>query len=105
MNIMDPFGAIADIIVGIYQTKKIQQWASLAFQTAYSSVVGFCFTCGTSLVASKSWPVSIGLGLISIAGIMVTFFVKSKLTKGMLLISPEQIVDAEKSQDLKEIQK
>jgi hypothetical protein len=105
MNIADPFGAIADIIVGVYQTKKIQGWVSLLFQTFYSSVVVFCSACGGSLVASKSWPVSVGLGLIGIATTMVIFFVKSKLTKGMLLVAPTDIVNAEQASHMTEIQK
>lgn len=101
----DPFTMIGNIIVGIYETHKVQQWVSLIFQASFSSVVVFCSTCGTALMASKSWPFSVGLGMFSMATVLVAFFIKSKLTKGMLLIAPADVMKAEKDDNLTEIQK
>jgi hypothetical protein len=101
----DPFTALSTLIIGIYDTHKIQQWISLIFQTAFSSVVVFCFSCGSSLIASKSWPVSVGIGMVGVAGTMVTFFLKSKLTKGMLLVAPTEVMKVEKDNSLTEIQR
>ena len=105
MNITDPFGAVADIIVGIYKEKKIQAWVSLVFQMCLSSVVGFLYTCGVALVAKKGWDIAIGSGMIVSASAMFAIFIKSRLTKGMLMVTPEGVQKAEESNDLKEIQK
>jgi len=101
----DPFAALASIIVGVYQTKKIQAWISLLFQMLFSAIASFMFVCGSSLLASKSWPLSIGSGMVVASVTLVVFFRKSSLTKGMMAVLPIEEATKELNTDIQTIEK
>ena len=101
----DPFSALASIIIGVYQTKKIQAWISLLFQMLFSAVSSFLFVCGTGLIASKSWPLSIGSGMVVASVTLVVFFRKSSLTKGMMAVLPSEEAAKELNTDIQIIEK
>lgn len=101
----DPFAAIAQIIIGIYNSGKVQRWVSLIFQMLFSAVSSFLFVCGTSLVASKSWTLSIGSGMITSALVLVVFFRRSPLTKNMIAVLPADEAKMEINTDIQVIEK
>ena len=101
----DPFSALATIIVGIYTERKVQQWISLLFQMGFSTVATFLFICGSSLIASRSWTISIGSGMLSGAITLVIFFRRSPLTKGMMAVLPSAEAQKEILEDIQVIQK
>jgi hypothetical protein len=101
----DPFAALAQIILGIYNGRKVQRWISLLFQMLFSAISTFLFICGTSLVASKSWTISIGSGMISAALVLVIFFRRSPLTKDMMAVLPADEAKVEINTDIQVIEK
>lgn len=86
---MDPFQALAKTILGIWEGKKIQQWAILLFEIALSGILGFLLACGGCLVSGTRVSLAIGSGMISAAVGMLLVFQRSPLTKGMLLVIPK----------------
>lgn len=103
--IVDPFAALAQIILGIYNGRKVQQWISLLFQMAFSAVSTFLFVCGTSLATSRNWPISLGSGMISSALVLVIFFRRSPLTKGMMAVLPQDEAKTEINTDIQVIER
>jgi hypothetical protein len=96
LEISDPLGFIAIL----KRDTKLFQWLSLVFQMVLSSTVSFCFACGTSLELSRSWPISIGAGMLSVAAVLAIFFTTSPLTKGMMLVRPTAAATAELETDI-----
>lgn len=92
MNVADPFGAIADIIVGFHNTGVISKWAKLIFGIVFSFWVTFNTVAGGCLVAKLSWPVSIGYGMLTGSAMALTAYLRANpsLTKGVVIAVPEQ---------------
>lgn len=92
MTIADPFGAIADIIVGFHQTGVISKWAKLIFGIVFSFWLSFNTVTGGCLVAKMSWPVSIGYGMLTGSAMALTAYLRANpsLTKGVVIAVPEQ---------------
>lgn len=105
VSIVDPFGAIADVILGIYKTRKVQQWAVLIFELSFSGMMSGLFVCGSTLIGSRSWTVSIGSGMIATVISSVYLFRRSPLTRGMMLALPSSEADKELATDLQVIEK
>ena len=101
----DPFTAIVNIFLGIYETKKVQQWVVLLFQMFFSAFSTFLFVCGSSLVSTKSWSLSIGAGMISSSLVLVVLFRRSPLTKGMMAVLPIDEAKVEIATDVQIIEK
>lgn len=101
----DPFAAIADIILGIYHERKVQQWISLLFQMGFSAIVTFLFECGTLLTTTKSWTISVGGGMVMSAVVLTIFFRSSPLTKGMLGVLPSAEAQKEIDSSIQRIQR
>lgn len=102
---MTPWDAVGNVIVGIYKEKKAQRWVTLIFQMSLSACVTFSFVCGSSLIASRSFAVGIGSGMVSAAIVVVYFFRRSDLTKGMMLVAPSEEAVKEMDSNLQVIQK
>lgn len=100
---MDPLGALASIIVGIYKTNKAQQWASLVFQMGFSGLVTFLFTAGSVMSASGSAARGVGSGMLAAACVLVYYFRRSPLTKNMLAVLPEQEAESEMQMSFQEL--
>jgi len=92
MNVTDPFGAIADIIVGWHQTAIISRWAKLIFGILMSFWLSANTVAGACLVAHMGWPVSIGSGMVAGSAMALTAYVRANpsLTKGVVIAVPEQ---------------
>ena len=91
LTISDPLGFIADL----KKNTKLFGWVSLIFQLLMSGTVTFLFTTGTALVAHQPTPVAIGEGMIMCAVSLVGVFTLSPLTRGMILVRPEDEAEAE----------
>jgi len=99
----------------------------LVFQMAFSSVVSFLYTTGSSLLAIivanalgkdfviqgtpihvpsyAVWPAAIGLGLVSSAVSLTYYFRASELTKGMTAVLPAGEAGTEINTDTQVIHK
>lgn len=102
---MTPWDAIGKVFLGIYQEKKLQSWITLIFQMTLSAITTFLFLCGTSLIASKSFEIGIGSGMVGAAIVITVFFRRSNLTKGMLMVLPTDEAKDELETNLQSIQR
>lgn len=94
-----PWDAIGNFILGLIKERRLEQWIRLFFQILISSLVTFLFTTGTALITSKSWPVSVGLGMLTTAGIIGAFVRRSPITKGMIFTFPAGEAEQEMKQN------
>lgn len=102
---MDPFNAIGNVILGVYKERKVQAWVKLIFTMGFSAGTTFLYVTGGSLAATKSWPISIGSGMISSAVILTVLFRRSDLTKGMIVALPAEEAKTELGTDIQVIGK
>jgi len=96
---MDPFHAIADVILGVYKERKVQAWVKLIFTLSFSAITTFLYVTGGSLAATQSWPISIGSGMVSSAVILTVLFRRSDLTQGMIVALPAEEAKTEINTD------
>ena len=101
LDFVDVLGFIADL----KQQTQVFKWISLCFQISYSAILSFCAGCGGALVLGRGWPYSIGMGLSWVAIVMFVFFVKSPLTRGMLMVAPEDLARKELESEISTTQK
>jgi uncharacterized membrane protein len=83
---MDPFLGIASVINGLIREHDLQGWMKLLFSFVVSWFAVTTGTCGAALLAHSSWPVAIGVGLVSGFGTIVTLVRKSDKLKGMTFV-------------------
>lgn len=104
---MNPFDAIATLILGKIKDGIIAQWLKFLFELLFSAVVSFLFTCGSVLCASDSTTIAIGSGMIMSALSMTVLFRResSKLTRGMLVVLPSAEATKEIVTDFEILQK
>lgn len=104
---MNPFDAIATLILGKIKDGIWAQWLRFLFELLFSAVVSFLFTCGSVLVSTKSAAIAIGSGMI-VASLALTVLFRresSKLTKGMLVVLPSAEAAKELATDFQTIEK
>lgn len=101
----DPFAAIAELILGVYKTRKVQTWARLIFSLCFSATTSALFTCGSILVSTKSWPIALGSGMMIAAIVSTVLFRTSPLTKGMQAVLPSEEAAKEIESNLQVINK
>ncbi len=80
--------ALASVFNGWLERKQIDKWVSLIIQLGASYAVTFNGVCGGALLAGRNPLTSIGMGMLSGAGVMVVVWAKSPVTKGANLIVP-----------------
>jgi hypothetical protein len=81
----------------------LKGYLTLIFTMGFSFAVSFCAGCGTAWVAGKPMLVGAGSGLLLGASAMTVLFVKSPLTKGMVVVQPNVLPSA--SPDLAVVEK
>jgi ABC-type multidrug transport system permease subunit len=104
---MDPFQGLANLALGWLKRTAIAEWSKFLFEILFSAVVSFLIICGTMLVSSRNWPVSVGSGMF-VAGVAMTVLFRkesSRLTRGMLVVLPQLEANKEIETDLQTIQK
>jgi uncharacterized membrane protein YagU involved in acid resistance len=103
---MDPLSGAANLIVGLIRTHKLNEWAKLCFGMAFSYAAAFSFTTGSVLVARQAALVAIGSGMVAGACAMLFLFVRSPLTKNIMVAVPRELtLEAEERQELVSIRK
>lgn len=102
---MSPWSAIGELILGYWKARKAQQWAILIFQMSLSATVTLLFVAGTVLTTTGSFALGFGSGMSASAVVLVYFFRRSPLTKGMMLVAPQDEADQEIKTNFQTIQK
>jgi ABC-type multidrug transport system permease subunit len=104
---MNPFDAIATLILGKIKDGIWAAWLKFLFELAFSAIVTFLFVCGTVLVSLHEEAVAIGSGMIAAALSLTVLFRRenSRLTKGMLVVLPSAEATKELETDFEVIQK
>jgi hypothetical protein len=88
---MDPFQALAKLVLGKLEQSLIGQWLKFLFELAFSGLVSYLFICGGALAGGTGSLASEGLGMVA-AAISLTYLFRrerSKLTRGMIIALPE----------------
>jgi GH24 family phage-related lysozyme (muramidase) len=102
---LNPFSALASFILGKMKQSTIALWVKLLFEIWFSATVSFLFVCGTTLIATKSWALSVGAGMIMAACVMTVLFRRTPLTKGLMVVLPAEEAAAELGHDFQTISK
>ena len=91
---MDPFGAIAEIVVGLKGASQLQRWMRLLFSMSASYLLAASTVTGTALVADASVPVAVGWGLISGSAMALVAYRRAdpKLIEGTVIAVPQKTV-------------
>ena len=104
---MNPFNAIAELILGKIKEGFIAAWVKFLFELIFSAIVSFLFVCGTLLATTDEVSLAIGSGMVMSALSVVVLFRResSKLTRGMLVVLPSAEAAKELETDFQVIQK
>ena len=104
---MNPFDAIGNFILGKIKEGIWAAWLRFLFELSFSAVTSFLFTCGSVAMASDSWTLAIGSGMVMASLALTILFRResSKLTKGLLAILPAAEAAKELATDFQTIQK
>ena len=102
---MNPFSALAEFVLGKMKQSAIALWCKLIFTMLFSAVVSFLFICGTTLLATRSWTISAGAGMVFAAMAMTVLYRKSPLTKGLMVVLPAAESAKEIETDFQTIEK
>lgn len=104
---MNPFNAIAELILGKIKEGIWAAWLKFLFELIFSAVASFLFVCGSLLAATDEVTLAIGSGMVVAAMAMAVLFRResSKLTKGMLVVLPSAEAAKELETDFQIIQK
>lgn len=86
---MDPFQGLATFILGRLKESAMALYLKAIFSMIASGVISFLIICGTTLVTTRLWSVSVGTGML-VAGIAMTIaFKQSELAKKVSIVVPE----------------
>ena len=104
---MNPFNAIAELILGKIKEGIFVAWAKFLFELIFSAAVSFLFICGTLLATTDEVTLAIGSGMVMSALSVVFLFRResSRLTRGMLVVLPSAEAAKELATDFQVIQK
>ena len=98
---LDPFGAIAEIIIGLKGASQIEKWTRLLFSMGMSYLLAASTATGGALIGGASVPVSMGWGLISGAAFALVAYLRmdKRVTEGTVIAVPQRTVTDSVSSD------
>jgi hypothetical protein len=102
---VNPFNAIAEIVLGYMKGRALQAWARLLFEMFFSAVVSFLFVAGTLLATTRDWAIAIGTGMVTASVFATILFRRDPLTKGMVVAIPGEEAKAEINSNVQIIDK
>lgn len=86
---MDPFQGLASFVLGWMKNSATALYLKAIFSMIASGAISFLLTCGTLLVSTRVWSVSVGAGMIVAAVTMTVAFRQSDLAKKVSIVVPE----------------
>ena len=92
---MDPFNAIANMILGVRNSASLQRWARLLFSMTASYLLGASTAAGASLVAGSSGKMALGYGLLSGSAMALVAYLQSdkKAIEGTVIAIPQRTLN------------
>ena len=102
---MDPFQGLADFILGKLKQSAMALYLKAVFSMMVSGAISFLLVCGTSLVSTRLWSVSIGGGMIVAAVAVTVAFKQSDLAKKVSIVVPSLEKQTEAVDGMTTIQK
>lgn len=95
--LIDPLGALVKAIFLWKDEKEKEQWTILIMSISFSNLIAFFGSVGSSLLITKSWIISIGIGMVTVSTITLALLLKSPLaSKLTLMLRPEEVKEYEK---------
>lgn len=92
----NPFTAVAALIVGLKAEKhlwqEVRKWLSLIFSMIFSGLVAFLFVTGGMLLSGQNILESLGGGFVAVGTSLLALFLKSPLTRGLMISIPQEAV-------------
>jgi hypothetical protein len=101
---MDPFGALAQFVLGKLQQNAVSVWLKLLFTMGLSFTVTLCFFSGTVGLRTGSLTTGFATGLVAASLVLLGLFKMSPLCKKLLIAVPAEILQAEEKQELKQVE-
>lgn len=94
---MDPFNAVANVILGVRNGNSLQRWARLLFSMTASYILGGSTAAGIALTAGASTSVAVGSGLISASAMAFVAYINSdkESIKGTVVVVPQSTVEGQ----------
>lgn len=102
---MDPFQGLATFILGRLKQSAMALYIKAIFSMIASGVISFLLVCGTSLVSTRVWSISVGSGMIVAAIALTVAFKQSDLAKKLSIVVPSLEQQTEAVDGMTTIQK
>lgn len=90
---------VGNILVNLYEKLKydhqfllMAEAVRLAASMFLSGLLGFSAAAGPSLMAHQGWQFSIGIGMLTGSAGILTVFLRSPLSKGLMVSVPQSLV-------------
>ena len=101
---MDPFGALAEFVLGKLKQSAMSLWLKLLFTMGLSFTVTLCFFSGTVALRTGSLTTGFATGLVASSLVLVGLFRMSPLCKKLLIAVPAEILQAEEKEKLQKVE-
>ncbi len=85
-------GALVQLVFGLVRAHRLDQWLRLCFAMAWSYATAFNFTMGAALLAHQPLTAGLGAGMVAGASAAVFLFVRSPLTKKLMVAVPKDLL-------------
>ena len=92
---MEPFNAIANVILGFRNGNSLQRWARLLFSMSASYTLGMSTVTGAALVAHLPTAIAVGYGLMTGSAMALVAYLQSdkKSIEGTVIAVPQRTVN------------
>ena len=88
----DPFSGLANLVIGLIRTHRLHAWVRLCFSLTWSYCTAFSFATGSALIAHQPVATAIGSGMVLGASAACFLFVRSPLTRGLMVSVPKDLI-------------
>jgi hypothetical protein len=102
---MDVFQGLASFVLGRLKESAYSLWFRLIFSLIFSATVTGTFVTGAVTLKTGSLVIGFASGLMSSSLIMLAVFQGSKLSKGLTIAVPKEIIDTENNEAIQTITK
>lgn len=90
---MGPWDAIGHIIVGLWQTHKLEHWAKVVISCGLVTLNTFLGGCGWHLAHGEGFATSIGSGMMYASAALYLFAATSPLMRGTAIAAFKPALD------------
>ena len=101
---MDPFGALADFVLGKLKQSAMAVWLKLLFTMGLSFTVTLSFFTGTVALKTGSLATGFATGLVASSLVLLGLFRMSPLCKKLMIAVPAEVLQAEEKENLQKVE-